>query len=156
MFISWLVFCFLKNEVVPIKVSLGDPVLPIHVNDLNGHNFLLDQVFEEGLCFFLAPDCPECRESIENISKILSQDLPCFFVFVDYIPADYLKMFSRENPTFFVVKGPDLETYKIATFPALLIYHSGKLVYAFHGPMPEARVEVFRAIFLNYNKENTE
>ncbi len=132
-------------EVVPMNVSLRDPVLPIEVRDSVGGTYALGDITEEGLIYFLAPDCGACQEAIAILAREEAGRVPRFFLFVNQIPEGFSDTYPDLAATAFVVSAKDLEPYRITTFPAVLIYHAGRLLYAYHGPMPPGRIGSFGA-----------
>jgi len=136
-----LFVCFWLFSEPAMKVAIGDPVLPIEVRTRTGTHGLLSEHLDDGLVIFLFPGCDECQQALSRLPSSPIADLPHVILFVGEIPPDM----AAENC--FSVRPEALAPYQIKQFPALLLYRTNALFYAYIGPLKQDRLEYFRKVY---------
>lgn len=126
---------FFWGDIIPIKVDPGDPVPNIEIVSLaNGETVHLPDVFEDGFCFFLTPNCSHCEAAMPNI-QAFRKDHNLMFVYIGE-KADimqFIEQYGGEVGNAFTADVKHLEPWGLVTYPAALVFKEGRCKVAMHG-----------------------
>jgi len=125
------------SDIKPIKVHIGDPIMNLDIESLDGQKTIrLEDVIETGFCIFLKTDCKHCNDGFDNI-YFLSEDYPIIFIFPE--TTEKVKAFLERKGAppgnAFLVEPQQLEPHDIVTFPSVIAYKDGSCRVAMHGPL---------------------
>jgi len=136
---------FQKEAPEPIHVKLGDPILPIQIEDSQNNSYRLEDTLSDGFCIFLSTTCGMCTEALPVIEKLLAQNYPCTLLITQNankeLGEDFLRLAKHPKVQVFFVKPEFLKQFNIKKLPAVLGYLENQLVQAYHGPINHENAE---------------
>lgn len=142
------------GDIIPMKVSIGDPVLDIEVTSLDsGDRIHLRDMVENSFCFFFSPGCGYCKNAYPNVATLFGKyEVFMFFVGGEAEVRQFLKAQNGETSNVYLVDARDLKTYDIVTLPGAITYKEGKCRTAMHGPMAPRSLARLVAIYEGTHK----
>jgi len=129
---------FSDKDERAINIALNSPAIDLPVVSLiNGRKLNFKDFGDEGLTFFLTPQCEFCKRSYDLLMA-LGAKYHCYVIFAgkqaDVISfLDEKQVEQRDNV--FLVDAKLLVPFNIRRVPAVLGFKGNKLSMAMHGPL---------------------